>query len=731
MRKLIILLLFIANYTYAQNTLKIKVIDEHNQQSIPGAIVQIENTNIAVSTDSLGFAELKNISDGEQKLQCSFIGLRKYETKITFPYAKSQPFIIELESETEELNEVIVSTTRSNRTISDIPTRIELINGEELEEKTSMQPGNIKMILSESTGIQTQQTSVSSGNTTIRIQGLDGRYTQLLKDGLPLYSGFAGGLSILQIPPLDLKQVEVVKGSASTLYGGGAIAGLINLIPKEPTQEREFTFLANGSTGLGLDLSAFYAQRFKKFGLTLLGSKNSNEAYDPAGIGFSAIPKFDRYSFNPKLFYYFNDRTKLKFGVDGNTEIRKGGDMKYLKNEGDSIHSYFEQNDSKRLTSQLGFEHKLNSNSSFNIKNSVSWFDRTIKQRAYEFAGNQLSSFSEINYINHKERSEWITGLNAWTDQFTERNNNSYRSRNFNSITTGGFVQNTFNIKEWFVLESGLRLDYVMIQSANNGSYNDYFVLPKLSALFKISPKVSSRIGGGLGYKTPTMFNEKAEEQVFRNVQPINFSKVKAERSYGANADINYRTSFGDEWTFSINQMVFYTFLNKPLVFNKDSLSSDIYSFQNANGHIDAYGTETNIKIGKGWFKAYLGYTYVMAQTQYDGSLKQVPLTANNRITFTMLIEKEKNFRIAFEAFYVSPQQLSNGTTGRDYWISGISAEKKWKHFSLFVNAENYLDTRQTRFGSIYTGTVTNPQFSEIYAPLDGFVFNGGFKINL
>ncbi len=731
MRKLIMLSLLIANSIYAQNTFTVKIIDEHNKQSIPGAIVLIANTSIAASSDSLGVAELKNIPDGEQQLQCSYIGYRKYVTKITFPYKKTLPFVIELESESGELNEVVVSTTRSNRTISDIPTRIELINGEELEEKTSMQPGNIKMILSESTGIQTQQTSVSSGNTTIRIQGLDGRYTQLLKDGLPLYSGFAGGLSILQIPPLDLKQVEVVKGSASTLYGGGAIAGLINLIPKEPTQEREFTFLANGSTGLGLDLSAFYAQRFKKFGLTLLGSKNSNEAYDPAGIGFSAIPKFNRYSFNPKLFYYFNDRTKLKFGIDGNTETRTGGDMLYLKNKGDSIHSYYEHNDSKRLTSQFGFEHKLNSTSNFKIKNSVSWFDRTIKQRAYEFAGNQLSTFSEFNYINHKERSEWITGLNVWTDQFNERNNNYYRLRNFNSITTGGFVQNTFNVKKWFVLESGLRLDYVMMQSENNGSYNDYFILPKLSALFKINPKVSSRIGGGLGYKTPTVFNEKAEEQVFKNVQPINFSKVKAERSYGANADINYRTSFGDEWTFSINQMVFYTFLNQPLVFNKDSLSSGIYSFQNANGHIDAYGTETNIKIGKGWFKAYLGYTYVMAQTHYDVSLKQVPLTANNRITFTMLIEKEKNFRIAFEAFYVSPQQLSNGATGRDYWVSGISAEKKWKYFSVFVNAENYLDTRQTRFGSIYTGTTTNPQFSEIYAPLDGFIFNGGIKINL
>ena len=93
MRKLILLSLFIANYTFAQNTLKIKVVDEHNQQSIPGAIIQIENTNIAVSTDSLGFAELKNIPDGEQKLQCSFIGFRKYESKIVFPDAKNQSLV--------------------------------------------------------------------------------------------------------------------------------------------------------------------------------------------------------------------------------------------------------------------------------------------------------------------------------------------------------------------------------------------------------------------------------------------------------------------------------------------------------------------------------------------------------------------------------------------------------------------------------------------------------------
>ena len=161
----------------------------------------------------------------------------------------------------EELEEIVVTSTRSRRSFEELPTRVEILGGEEINEKANMKPGDIRMLLNESTGIYVQQTSATSFNSSIRIQGLDGKYTQLLRDGMPLYSGFSGGLSLLQIAPLDLQQVEVIKGASSTLYGGGAVAGLVNLVTKTPNDEPEISVLVNGTSADGIDVSSFFSGR--------------------------------------------------------------------------------------------------------------------------------------------------------------------------------------------------------------------------------------------------------------------------------------------------------------------------------------------------------------------------------------------------------------------------------------------------------------------------------------
>ncbi len=721
----VLLLLLCSTLAYSQHTLKAVVKDGESKQALVGVTASVEGTTIAASTDTDGEVTLTGIPEGEQTIRFSYIGYQDKFEKLTFPLTQEAQLVVLMEPGGEELEEVIVTTTRSSRTIEDIPTRVEAITLEELGEKGNMKPGDIRMLLSESTGIQTQQTSATSANANIRIQGLDGRYTQILQDGFPLYSGFSSGLSIMQIPPLNLYQVEVIKGSSSTLFGGGAIAGLVNLITKKPSEEGELSFMGNVTSASGLDLSSFYGKKFGKFGVTVFAARNTNQAYDPANIGFSAIPEFERYTLNPRLYYYPSERTELSVGVNASQEDRLGGDMRYI--DGDKGDFYFEENNTKRFSTQLDFNHKLTDASMLSVKNSISSFNRDIAIPDYGFEGKQLSSFSEVSYSLNKEKLDWVVGANLWTDKFTEQSADAVGERNYDSNIIGAFAQNTFTPVEWFSLESGLRTDYVTPEPANKAK--GFFVLPRVSALFKISERLTSRIGGGMGYKTPTIFTQEAENITFRNILPLNLIETEAETSVGGNADINFNTLIGEDVTFSINHMFFYTYLNNPLILNLRP--DNLYEFRNAKGYVDTKGVETNMKFGYGLAKLFLGYTYTDAKQHYNNTVTDMPLTPKHRVNTVLMLEKEDNFRIGLEAYYFSPQRLTNGSTGRDYWINGLMVEKMFERFSLFLNFENIFDTRQSDFGSIYTGNMENPVFNEIYAPVDGRVINGGIKLRL
>lgn len=727
---ILFLLAFFVSTIFAQNTFKIMVKDKDTKEGLPGVTVVLKNTSKGGATNLKGNLEILNIPNGEQTFTVSMIGYQTINKEFIFPLKTNDSIFVYLEPESEELEDVQITATRSSRVISDIPTRIETIASGELAEKAGMQSANIKMILTESTGIQTQQTSAISANTSIRIQGLDGKYTQLLKDGFPLYSGFSGGLSIMQIPPLDLKRAEVIKGSSSTLYGGGAIAGLVNLVTKEPTDKNEFTFMANTTSIGGLDLNTFYSHKFDKIGITVFAARNSQLAYNPDKDNFSDVPWNTLYNFNPKIFYYIDKTATLSLGVNVSTEDRLGGDMNVINNKADSVHTFYQRNKSNRVSTQLKFEKTFENKNVLTVKNSLAYFSRDIEMPSYHFGGEQKSSFSEINYLIPGERSEWTSGMNVITDKFNETQPSFVLKRDYDQLTLGAYIQNNYKATDKFIIESGVRLDYLSLQSPYSSSKGYLFFLPRLSFLYKFSPNLTSRLGGGLGYKAPGMFDEEAERQGFRNVMPVNFSTSKPEQSAGMNFDINYKTTF-DELSMSINQMFFYTHVINPMVLNSSLLTRDTLLYENANGYLSSKGCETNVKFHLDDFSVYIGYTFIDAQKNYNNVRSENPLTARHRLYFTPMYEVEKKIRIGYEVFYVSPQTLTNGDKVRDYWLMGISAEKFFKHVSIFVNFENMLDSRQSRWQKMYTGTIQNPQFAEIWAPTDGFIFNAGFRIML
>ena len=695
--------------------IQIKVLTEAENEPLMGATVYFEALEKGAVTNFDGIAEFTEIPDGQHQIIISFLGFETFETTIQIP--SNNELMFKLKEGGNQLDAVVLQSTRSTRTVRKIPTRIEFIGAEELGEKAIMTSTNISMVLRESTGIQMQQTSLSSGSTNIRIQGLDGRYTQLLRDGFPLYGGFSSGLSILQIPPLDLQQFEIIKGSSSTLYGGGAIAGLVNMVSKTPDEEPALDIMLTQTQALGSTANVFYSKRNEKFGVSLYGSGHYQKAYDPEDDGFSNLPKTTSISFNPKLFYYPSDKTTLWFGLNGTYDDRIGGDITKIENGEDGIHQYTEENNSKRLSSQLVYQTQLDSISSLEFKNSVSFFDRNLTVPDFNFDGKQTNTFTEITYNTASEKTDWIVGANLYTSNFDE-NDNAPLQRDQKDVTFGAFANNIFDISDNWILETGLRADY-------NTDFG-FFPLPRISLLYKNNSGFSSRIGGGLGYKIPDIFTEEAEYINFENVLAINKSTVDAERSYGVNFDLNYQTRLSDEIGFSINQLFYVTAINDGLLLN--STDNGLFQFENATDEIFSKGAETNIKFTYKDFRWFLNYALIDTKLNYLPGNPQKPLTAKHNAGSVLMYESEK-WRIGYETFYTGKQFLSNGTETTDFVTMGLLVMRNFKLGSVFVNFENFTDRRQSRFSPLVLPPHENPVFPEIYAPTDGFIFSVGLII--
>lgn len=705
---------------FAQNTFKATIKDNETKEILPFTNVVVEGTQLGNSADVKGKIIIKNIPDGKQTLIFSFVGYRKKEKRFNFPLKNNEPIIIYLEK-SAELPTVTVVSTRTNNRIEEIPTRVEVLGHEEVVEETGINPGNISKLLGETSGISVQHTSAVSGNVSFRIQGLPGKYTQLLKDGFPSYGGFASGLSLLQIPPLDLKQVEIIKGSSSTLYGGDAIAGIVDLISKKPSDKQEFSVLLNQTDKGGRDLSSFYSGKNGKFGFTLTTGFNTQKAKDINGNNFADIPQYNRAVVTPKFFYDINSNNHLIVGLSSSYENRLGGDIYVIKNQTDSAHSFFENNETRYFTSNVKFEHKCKENNVFTIRTNVSNYHRNLKTNTNVFRGTQLSSFSELSYLVNSNKHNWVSGINFYNDNFSQEKTGNLFSLDFNNQTIGIFSQDNWKMNKKLSLEPGIRYDY--------NSTKEGFFLPRLAFMYKSSKHFSTRLSGGLGYKLPTPFTDESERTRYQNV--IFHNNLKAEKSSGFNLDFTFKMLFFNELDLYVNQAFFAVQIQNPIIANSDSLNSQTVYYQNAKGNLINKGINTNIRLSLDKLTLYFDYTMLNARKLYDDN-KPLELTPQNHLTTTLAYEdKDEGWKMGLEAFYFGKQFLENGTKTPNYWLLGASIQKRINHFTIAFNVENILDIRQTKYENIVSGNVNNPKFSELYAPLDGIVGNVVLKFDL
>lgn len=703
---LLLLLILLVPSAHAQHAVTARVVDAHEGTPLPGVNVAVVGSSLGAITDADGLVRLVEVPAGQQTLRFSFVGYATEERTFTFPLADPDELIeVRMEEKAHELDEATVTATRTSRSIADTPTRVETIGGEEIEEKIAMDPSSISMMLMESPGIVVQQTSSVSASSGFQIQGLDGRYTQLMRDGFPLYGGLGGGLSILQIPPLDLQQVEVIKGPVSTLYGGDAIAGLINLVSKRPTEEEERSILLNGTSAGGVDGGLYLAGRDEHFGYTMLATGSLQRPYDAEDDAFTNLPRTRRLTVSPTLYHY--GAGTLRVGLSRTAEHREGGFIYAIR---DGEDGYVERNESTRYTALVGYELPIRENVRMNLRSSGSLFERSIEIPGFDFEGRQLSSYTEASLASHRGAHDVIIGVDLRTDRFDEE------PLDYAHASVGVFAQDVWDLTPTLALETGLRVDL--------HNEEGMFVLPRANLLVQPVQNLAVRLGGGFGYKAPTPFVEEAEIRAFQWVLPVADS-VKAEQSVGGSLDVNYRAALGPI-AFSINQAFYLTRLTDPLV--PFEAGGDL-QFMTGEGNVTNWGSETSLRLMWSDLKLFLGYVYLNAQRHEGGQSFEKPLTAHHRTYSVLVWEQHDRGRIGIEAYYTGPQHLPDGTDSPGYLITGVMGMWRFGPVRAFLNLENFLDARQTRHMPLVDGTLQNPIFPPVWGPTDGFIANGGVVV--
>jgi len=713
-----LLLHFFSINTNAQVISGIKIVDSYTKLPIPGATISINNKSVAISNKN-GIFNLDAVVEN-QTITISAVGYQNVKSKINFSDSNIKEIL--LIPEEQSLEEVtIISSTRTNQPIESAPIKVEVLEYEEMQEESTVKPSTVLGIIGDASGVQIQQSSAVSGNANVRIQGLDGKYTQILRDGLPLYEGFSGGFGVMSIPPLDLKQIELIKGSASTLYGGGAIGGLINLISKKPSVEREGIITLNQTTLKETNFNSFFSKKHKKIGYTFYAGGTKQLAVDVNKDGFSDVSKNSNIMLHPRLFFYPNHSTNIIIGYTSTLGNRLGGDMQVINNHKDSLHQYFQKNDLLRNSAEFLLEKNVDDRNKFVIKSSWSSFERAIKTASHFFNANQSDYYSEVTWLVNQKHYSWITGFNVTGNQFKKLPSDFVNIQNTNNNTVGAFTQYTYTLKENTTIEAGLRNDY------NNKYHN--FLLPRIAIFHKINNHFGCRGGVGVGYKIPDALSPQMQDYDIENIVPIN-ENIVAENSVGYNAEVNYKLKWGEGNSLFVNQAFFLTQIMHPIIATEGM--DNLVRFSNELKPIVTKGFDTYLKLKLEEWELYAGYTYTIAERKYLAINQFIPFTPTFRMAYMLTKEIEGKARFCMEASYNGFQYREDYTKTPGYLFMAAMAELHVsKHLSVVINCENILDYRQSKKESLYTGTMTNPVFNTLWAPIDGRAINLCLKFKL
>jgi iron complex outermembrane receptor protein len=681
-------------------------------------------------TDTSGIATLM-VRSGPITLVVTRIGLVPDTVQLDLRPRQDTTLVVEVEEQPEGLASVVIAATRAERRVEDSPLRVEVVDEEELAEKVAMTPGDIVMMLNETSGLRVQMTSPSLGGAGVRIQGLQPRYSFVLNDGLPLY-GQASGLGLLQIPPMDLGRAEVIKGSASALYGPSALGGVINLVSRRPGADGVKELLLNQTSRGGTDAVFFGSTPTAEngWGATFLASGHRQTGNDIDRDGWIDMPEYTRGVFRPRAFYD-NGGSRSFFATLGYTrEDRTGGTLAGRNVPGAG--AYVEGLETSRLDGGLSGRMIVGGRDVVSFRASAMRLDHAHQFGSVAEDDAHETGFAEISAAMPRGRFMSVVGAAYQMDYYENRSVNGF---DYSYHVPALFAQTDVDLHPSLVVSGSARVDRHDVYGTN--------LSPRVSLLLRAPAGStlagwSSRLSAGGGTFAPTPFTEETEAS---GLSPLaTFTNVKPERAQSASFDVGGPVSL-PVGTLEVNAAAFASRVTNALETVPLSSATPNGATRIALVNAPISTNTSGVELLARWlyddarFTASYAYTNARAWDSESGGLTRVdvPLTPRHTAGLVASLEKEEDRRFGLELYYTGSQRLKDNpyrAESKPYVVLGLLGEKWIGKLRVFVNAENLLDVRQTRTDPLVLPArgAGGRWTTDVWSFLDGRTFNAGVR---
>lgn len=497
-----------------------KIFSDGNNGSVPFGNALIVGTTIGASADADGMFTINNVPVGRQTLQVSSIGYTTYLEEIDVVSGQTLRLEIILEEENLNLNEVVVTGTRTSKRITDSPVIVNLMNKKELDQVVAI---NLSEGLRFQPGLRVETDCQTCNYTQLRMNGLQGGYSQILINSRPIFSPLTGLYGLEQIPTNMIERIEVVRGGVSALYGSSAIGGTVNVITRTPIANsynvtHTFQSIDGSATDNILSANATLVNEEENAGVSFFVNNRNRETYDANGDNFSELPELKDNSFGTSLFYRPSENQKLNLSLSSIHEYRYGGEMvdgpAYLARQSEErTHNVF--------MGSLDYQINFNDN-----KNSLIFYYGSQKTDRDHYTGVMPDEEEEIrsfvanppygisNVTTHQggvqlnNRLDNFLGgdavLTLGTEYVYDDVYDAIKPYNYliDQTTTdlGFFVQHDWDIVPQLNLLSGARVD-------KHNLVDNAIVSPRFSLLYKPRATTQFRLGWGTGFRAPQAFD--------------------------------------------------------------------------------------------------------------------------------------------------------------------------------------------------------------------------------